>query len=129
MFSIILFMLLMKCGLYSNILVKIVHKGFPGKLLNKTNLSRGEWVTYSADVKSVKVQVNNLKVNDMIRSVHIILVIQWIQNSKITITHHQKYILLHQNKCLIIPPIICFGFSLYMFIINLCVISIFLFSK
>ena len=76
MFSIILFMLLMKCGLYSNTLVKIVHKGFPGKLLNKTNLSRGEWVTYSADVKSVKVQVNNLKVNDMIRSVHIILVIQ-----------------------------------------------------
>ena len=66
---------LMKCGLYSNILVKKVQKGFPRKLLNKTDLSRGEWIVYKADVKGVKVQVNNLKVNDIIRSVNIILVI------------------------------------------------------
>ena len=35
-------MTLMKCGFYSNILVKIVPKGFPRKLLNKTNLSRAK---------------------------------------------------------------------------------------
>ena len=62
---------LMKCGLYS----KALHKGFPRKLLNKTDLSREEWVAYSADVKVIKVQVNKSKVNNIIRSVNIILVI------------------------------------------------------
>ena len=50
---------LMKCGLYCNILVKTAQKGFPKEFLNKTNLSRGKWVTFSDDVKGVKVQENN----------------------------------------------------------------------
>ena len=51
---------LMKCSPYCNILVKTAHKGFPKELLNKINLSRWEWVTYSADAKDVKVPVNNI---------------------------------------------------------------------
>ena len=56
----------MKSGLYCNRLVKTAHKGIPRKLLNKTNLSRAGWLAYSADVKGVKVQVNNLQVDDII---------------------------------------------------------------
>ena len=53
---------LMKHGLYCNMLVKTAHKGFPRELLNQTDLSRGEWVAYAADVEGVRVQVNNCKI-------------------------------------------------------------------
>ena len=53
---------LMKRGLYCNRLVKTAHKGFPRELLNQTDLSRGEWAAYAADVEGVRVQVNNCKI-------------------------------------------------------------------
>ena len=53
---------LMKHGLYCNMLVKTAHKGFPRELLNQTDLSRGEWAAYAADVEGVRVQVNNCKI-------------------------------------------------------------------
>ena len=62
----------MKFGLYSNILVKTAHKGFQRKLLSKLIILRENG--YSADVKGVKIQVNNLQV-DNITSLNIILVI------------------------------------------------------
>ena len=52
---------LMKHGLYCNMLVKTAHKGFPREFLNQTDLSRGEWAAYAADV-GVRVQVNNCKI-------------------------------------------------------------------
>ena len=59
----------MKFGLYSNILVKTAHKGFQRKLLSKLIIPRE-----NSDVKGVKIQVNNLQV-DNITSLNIILVI------------------------------------------------------
>ena len=53
---------LMKCGLYCNMFIKTAHKGFPRELLNQTDLSRGEWAAYAADVEGVKIQVNNHKI-------------------------------------------------------------------
>ena len=62
----------MKSGLYSNILVKKAHKGIQRRLLSKLIIPRKSG--YSADIKDVKVQVNNLQV-DNITSLNIILVI------------------------------------------------------
>ena len=62
----------MKSGLYSNILVKKAHKGIQRRLLSKLIIPRKN--EYSADIKDVKAQVNNLQV-DNITSLNIILVI------------------------------------------------------
>ena len=52
---------MMKHGLYCNVMVKTDHKGFPRELLSQTDLSKGEWAAYAADVEGVRVQVNNCK--------------------------------------------------------------------
>ena len=72
---------LMTCGLHCNILVKTARKGFARELWNKTNLSSGEWVDYSLDVKDVEVQ----------HSGNII-------NSKFTITPPKLYVITPHKK-------------------------------
>ena len=52
---------MMKHGLYCNVMVKTAHKGFPRELLSQTDLFKGEWAAYAADVEGVRVQVNNCK--------------------------------------------------------------------
>ena len=48
---------LMKKGLYANMLVKTAHKGFPRDQLNEKNLSRGDWVAYHATIDDVDLQL------------------------------------------------------------------------
>ena len=50
-------------------LVKTAHKNFPHQLLGNTTLQRGEWVAYTTDEDSIKLQAcrfKDLKVKDFV---------------------------------------------------------------
>jgi hypothetical protein len=60
---------MMKRGLYSVLIVKTAHKGFPRQLLGEETLERGKWVAYTTEQDGIKLQAcrfQDLKIKDFV---------------------------------------------------------------